>query len=166
MSDSFKSIPDPMLPEHRLLKGAAEMPVLSQGFRDRVLVNVHQQARYGRWADRLRIIAATAAALLLVTCVWTFRENRPTAEPTSAERQFTPSPTQNAVVPDMSTAPSSASHAAAPAIPIELQDERNQGGGGGGQKPRQNLNEIQQINQLIEQYQQRQNAICGWLPVL
>ena len=164
MSDSFKSIPDPMLPEHRLLKGAAEMPVLSQDFRDRVLVNVQQQARYGRWADRLRIIASTAAALLLVTCVWTFRQNRQTADPTSAERHFTPSQTQNAVVPDMSTAPSSASHAAAPAIPIELQDERNRGGG--GQKPGQNLNEMQQINQLIEHYQQRQNAICGLLPLL
>jgi hypothetical protein len=153
-----------MLPEHRLLKGAAEMPALSQGFRDRVLVNVHQQARYGRWADRLRIVAATAAALLLVTCVWTFRQNRPTVNSTSAERQSGPSPAQNAVVPDMSTAPSSASHAAAPAIPIELQDERKRGGG--GQKPRQNLNEMQQINQLIEHYQQRQNAICGLLPVL
>jgi hypothetical protein len=162
MSDSFNSIPDPKLPEHRLLRDAAEMPTLSPGFRDRVMVNVHQQVRSGRWADRLRVIASTAAALLLVTCVWTFRGNRP--EETSRNDAVTPTAPTTALVPEMSTAPSSASHAAAPPVPIELQDERKRSGGGGNPKPRMNLNEMQQINQLIEHYQQRQNIVCGLLP--
>ena len=161
MSDSFKSIPDPLLPEHRLLKDAADLPVLSRGLRDRVLLNVHTQARYGRWMDRLRIVAATAAALLLVTCVWNFRQTGPDR---MAETPVVPMSETQTTAPTMSTAPSTSMHAASPPTPIELRDERP--GKGGSGSPRLDLNEMQQINKLIEHYQQRQNGLCGILPFL
>ena len=55
MSDPFNKIPEPALPEHQLLREIADLPQLSTGLRQRVIVDVHRQVRYGRWADRLRV---------------------------------------------------------------------------------------------------------------
>ncbi len=77
MSDSFKSIPDPLLPEHRLLRNAGELPVLSSGLRNRVVIDVHKQVRYGWWMDRVRIVASIAAALLFMFGIWSLRQTRP-----------------------------------------------------------------------------------------
>ncbi|MFN9720536.1 MAG: hypothetical protein ACK58L_17695 [Planctomycetota bacterium] len=163
MSDpsSFKSIPDPLLPEHQLLKEAGVLPRLSPQLRTRVVTEIHKQVRYGRWMHRVRILATTAAALLLVVGIWSFPR---TAAERTLESQSPQTTGQSLDELRRSVAPSGSSmHAATPEIPIELRDPSKASGGGGSRPLRQNLNELQQINRLIEHYQQRKTALCSLL---
>ena len=73
MSDPFLKIPGPSLPEHSLLRDAGALPQLTSGLRKRVVLNVHKQVRYGRWADRARVAGSVIAACLVVLMVWNFR---------------------------------------------------------------------------------------------
>ncbi len=111
--------------------------------------------------DRVRIVASIAAALLFMFGIWSLRQTRP-EELLKSDTQ--PKAERSAPALDHSIAPSGGMHAASPEIPIELRDPAKSGGGSSPQ--RQNLNEMQQINRLIEHYQQRQNAVCGVLPWL
>ena len=44
-----------------MLRDVATMPQLSRGLRERVIVDVRRQVRFGWWSDRLRIAAASLA---------------------------------------------------------------------------------------------------------
>ena len=77
MSEPFLKIPEPSLPEHNLLREAGTLPQLSAGLRNRVVLNVHKQVRYGRWVDRARIFGSVVAACLLVSFVWNYRWTSP-----------------------------------------------------------------------------------------
>ena len=83
MSDPFLKIPEPSLPEHNLLQAAGTLPQLTLGLRDRVVLDMHRQVRYGRWAGRARVAGSVVAACLLVLLVWNFRwTNRQNSETT------------------------------------------------------------------------------------
>jgi len=150
MTDPIQRISEPLLPEHQLLREVASMPQLSRGLRDRVLVDVRRQVRYGRWADRLRIAAAVLAASLLVGLVWHFRwtgqhpvANRAEKDPVVAPAMPAPQPTKMSASDTMPADPRP------PALPH------------GGPSSRPEMKELQQLNQLIEKIQGRNNALCG-----
>jgi len=154
MTDPIKRISEPLLPEHQLLREVASMPQLSHGLRDRVILNVRRQVRYGRWADRLRIAAAVLAACLLVGLVWQFRgtgnahvADKPPAAPIEAPAMPAPQATGLSASDTMPVDPKP------PALPQ------------GGPSSRPEMKELQQLNQLIEKIQGRNNVLCGALPV-
>ena len=84
MSDSFLEIPEPSLPEHNLLQAAGTLPELTSGFRERVVLNVHQQVRYGRWVERAWVTGNIVAACFVVLLVWNFRWTKTSATRTTA----------------------------------------------------------------------------------
>ena len=89
MSDPFVNIPQPSLPEHNLLRQAGTLPQLTSGLRERVLLDCQKQVRYGRWADRFRVVGSVVAACLLVLLVWNFCWTGPQIPPTTEPSQNT-----------------------------------------------------------------------------
>ena len=155
-------IPEPTLPEHNLLRQAGTMPQLSSGLRNRVVLNVHQQVRNGRWADRARIFGSVVAACLLVTLVWNYRWTTPSIPNADA-------PIQNTVQHDAPVYPSYVS----PGMESHAADEKGKTDENGKPIPqggpsirRENVQEMFELNQLIEKLQNRQNSLCGFLPYL
>lgn len=156
MNDPSLRLPEPSLPEHNLLREAGSLPQLSSGLRDRVILNCHQQVRYGRWADRLRACTYVAAACLLVCVVWNFRGKRP--EPVRV---------QNETVPSYPTAQHDATpYSSHDAIQQESDKNANPLPMGGPSMRRDMIPEVQELNQMIEKLQGRQNVLCGLLPYL
>ena len=155
MSNPSFRIPEPNLPEHRLLHEAGSLPQLSTELRDRVLIDCHRQVRYGRWADRLRIAGAVLAASLMVALVWHFRW---TGQGDQAEKapDVAKSPNEATEYPppwSSLNAESPADPKADPALPQ------------GGPSNRPEMKEMQQINQLIEELGGRNNTLCSFLPM-
>ncbi len=130
------------------------MPVLTFGLRDRVLLNCHQQVRYGRWADRFRIAASVAAACLLVCVVWHFRS-------TGSQSQDDPLD----AVPAQQTAQQGTPAYVSPGLTQEDEDSKAKPLPQGGPSLRREISpETHDLNQLIEKLQRRSNALCGFLP--
>lgn len=144
-------IPEPLLPEHQMLRDVATMPQLSRGLRERVIVDVRRQVRFGWWSDRLRIAAAALAACALICLVWNFRW---TGQTQVAERP--------AAVPEPQiSAPSkTGSLSASDTMP---KDEATPVLPQGGPANRPEMKELQQLNRLIEDIQGRNNVLCGTL---
>ena len=162
MSEPFLKIPEPSLPEHNLLREAGTLPHLSSGLRDRVVLNVQKQVRYGRWADRARIFGSVVAACLLVCFVW---NHRWTSQPVPE----TDTPSQETVQHDAPVYPSYVSpgmesHDAEKNAKTDA--EGNSLPQGGPSIRRENIQEMRDLNQLIEKLQNRQNSLCGFLPYL
>lgn len=154
MSQPTFRLPEPSLPEHQLLRESGPLPPLSSGLRERVLIDCHRQVRYGRWADRLRIAGAVMAASLMVALIWHFRWVTPT-ERSQTQPDFATTPERDAEVqPSYSSANSEslANPSVKPKVP--------QGGSSG----RGEMKDMQQINQLIEDLNGRNNTLCGFLP--
>ena len=155
MSESFNKIPEPALPEHQLLREIADLPQLSTGLRQRVIVDVHRQIRYGRWADRLRVGAAVLAATLMVCLVWNFRW-------TGQEQVVKQKPAMEFSPPPVMPTPSTGGYSSADSLPMQpLSPQLPQG----GPSSRTEMKEMQQLNKLIEDIQGRNNVLCGLLPV-
>ncbi len=153
MTDSINRIPEPVLPEHQLLREASQMPQLSSGLRARVVMDVHRQVRYGRWADRLRIAAVVLAASLMVCLVWHFRW-------TGQEQVAEQKPDVQIAPPMMPVSPSSTySSSQSPELPVQPAVPQ------GGPSSRPEMREMQQINRLIEEIQSRDNLLFGLLPI-
>ncbi len=159
MSDSYKRLSEPTLPEHQLLRDAAPMPQLSGGLRERVVVDVRRQLRNGRWADRLRITGAVLAASLVVCLVWNFRwtgrEQMAEQKPDAVKSVPTPP------IPTMPVTPSSSysNSDGTPQVPVAPQLPQ------GGPSSRPEMQEMQQLNRLIDEIQGRNNILCGLLSV-
>jgi len=154
MTDPSNRIPEPSFPEHNLLRAAGPMPVLTAGLRDRVLRNCHQQVRYGRWADRFRIVASVAVACLLVGLVWHFRSTGPRSQDVSHD-----------AVPTQQTAEQDTPAYVSPALTPEDEDSKAKLLPQGGPSLRRDISpETHDLNQLIEKFQGRSNALCGFLP--
>lgn len=162
MSEPFLKIPEPSQPEHDLLRDAGTMPQLSSGLRDRVVLNVHKQVRYGRWADRARIFASAVAACLLVSFVWNHRWTGPSEPKTEAPLQDTAK--QNAPVYPSYSSPGMESPDAEKNAKTDA--DGNPLPQGGPSIRRENIQEMRDLNQLIEKLQNRQNSLCGFLPYL
>lgn len=147
-------ISEPFLPEHQLLREAGSIPKLSAGLRDRVLIDVRTQVRYGRWVDRLRIVAAVLAASVMVCLVWTFRW---TGQEPIADRksEVMESPTMTPTAPSMGNYSTSDP----PEVPTPTQVPQ------GGPSSRPEMKELQQLNRLIEEIQGRHNTLCGLVPL-
>jgi len=88
MSQPSFRIPEPTLPEHELVRNAAELPELSPNLRQRVLQDCHFQIRYGRWLDRLRILGVCTILLLIATAIWS------TVSPWMSSATHEPAPVQ------------------------------------------------------------------------
>ena len=152
-------IPEPTLPEHRLLRDAAQLPQLSSGLRGRIVIDVRRQLRNGRWADRLRITGAVLAASLVVFLVWNFRwtgQEQSTEQTADAVKSSSPP-----VTPGTPLMPSGtySTVESVPQTPIPPQLPQ------GGPSSRPEMKEMQQLNQLIEEIQGRNNTLCGLLPI-
>ena len=159
MSEPFMRLPEPTLPEHQLLRDAAQLPQLSSGLRGRVVVDVRRQLRYGCWADRLRIAGAVLAASLMVFLVWNFRW---TGQEHVADRKADSiESTSPPVSPGTPLMPSSTYSAADPPPGTPVPPALPQG----GPSLRPEMKEMQQLNQLIEDIQGRNNVLCGLLPL-
>lgn len=151
MTNPTNRIPEPILPEHQLLRDVASMPQLSAGLRQRVVSDVRRNIRYGRWADRLRIAAAVLAAALMVCLVWHFRW---TGQEHVAEQA------SETLVPMTPPTNSYSANGSLPSTPAPVAVPQ------GGPSNRTEMKEMQQLNQLIEDIQGRNNVLCGVLPIL
>ncbi len=165
MSDQpFPKIPEPSLPEHSLLREAGTLPQLSSGLRDRVLMNVQTQVRYGRWADRARIAGSVAAACLFVLLFWNLRgTGQQNAE--SIER-VQDTVQHHAPPPYPSAYMSPAMDAQDAEIRAKTDPHGNPQPQGGPSNRRESVPEMRELNQMIEKLQSRQNVLCGLLPYL
>jgi hypothetical protein len=158
MQDPRHRIPEPAMPEHQLLRDVGELPVLSNGLRQRMVVDIHRQVSRGRWADRLQIAGSVLVASLLVGLAWTFRgtgESELADKPTDPVRSSTETQSSDPY------SSSSSATAATPVIPAEA-PEKTQPQGGPSSR---DMKELQQLNQLIERIQGRGNIVCGTLQV-
>jgi hypothetical protein len=162
MSEPFLKIPEPSLPEHNLLREAGTLPQLSSGLRDRVVLNVHQQVRYGRWADRARVFGSVVAASLLICFVWNHCWTNPPVPKTDVPAQD--SVQHNAPVYPSYVSPGMESHDAEKNAKTDA--DENPLPQGGPSIRRENIQEMRDLNQLIEKLQNRQNSLCGFLPYL
>ena len=162
MSEPFLKIPEPSLPEHNLLREAGTLPQLSSGLRDRVVLNVHKQVRYGRWVERARVFACVVAACLLVSFVWNHRWTSPSVPKTDARSHN--SVQHDAPIYPSYVSPGMESHDAEKNAKTDA--DKKQGTQGGPSIRRENIQEMRDLNQLIEKLQNRQNSLCGFLPFL
>jgi hypothetical protein len=162
MQDPRHRIPEPATPEHQLLRDVGELPVLSNGLRQRVVVDIHRQVSKGRWADRLQIAGSVLVASLLVCLAWTFRG---TGQRELSEKPTTPvdTSTETQATDPYSSSSSSSSSATAslPVIPADVPEKTLPQGGPSSR----DMKELQQLNQLIERIQGRGNIVCGALQV-
>ncbi len=163
MKDPLVKIPDPSLPEHNLLREAGTLPQLTSGLRERVVLNMHQQVRYGRWADRARIAGSAVAACVLVLIVWNFRwtgqPNPPSPERSQDTVQHDAPPTYPAYASPGTDSETDGSRAKTDANGNPLPQ-------GGPSIRRESIPEMKDLNQMIEKLQSRQNVLCGFLPYL
>ena len=163
MSEPFLNIPEPSLPEHNLLRDAGALPQLSSGLRDRVVLNVHKQVRYGRWAEYARIAGSVLAACLLIGFVWNYRW-------TGRQNPVTPERSQDSVQHDALhpsyVSPLTQDDTSDRDANAKLKDEKKSQPQGGPSFRRDSIPEMRELNQMIEKLQNRQNALCGLLPYL
>jgi hypothetical protein len=164
MSEPILKIPEPSLPEHNLLREAGTLPRLSSGLRERVVLNVHQQARYGRWADRAKILGSVVAACLMVCFVWNHRWSTPAAPESVPLPQDTVQ--HDAPIYPSYVSPGMESHDAEKNAKNENDKDEIPLPQGGASNRRENIQEMFELNQLIEKLQSRQNSLCGFLPYL
>ena len=163
MSDPFLKIPEPSLPEHNLLQAAGTLPQLTSGLRERVVLNVHKQVRYGRWADRAQVAGSVVAACMLVLLVWNYRWTNPR----------NPQPTPQSPNTVQRDAPTPYRAYNSPGTNSEDDDARAKTDANGKPLPqggpairRESIPEMRELNQMIEKLQSRKNVLCGFLPYL
>ncbi|MCA9033944.1 MAG: hypothetical protein KDA91_02385 [Planctomycetaceae bacterium] len=170
MKNKPQSLPDPMLPEHQLIRDAASLPQLSSGLRQQVMASCGQEIRLARWKSR-----ATAGGVVVIVCCLLFmvavRQPVPPdqmtqeATPTGSQgpQEFHPevspggspgyeSPDQDSTSRDLPVAEQM--HFRAPRSPVERQRQETQA-----------PQEQRQINFLMEELRMRQKKLCGALPV-
>ena len=163
MSDSFLEIPEPSLPEHNLLQAAGTLPELTSGFRERVVLNVHQQVRYGRWVERAWVTGNIVAACLVVLLVWNFRWTNQQKPQPQGLRQDTVQDDASPTYPTYISPGKNSDDDAAPAQPDAHGNSLPQGG---PSIRREFIPEMLELNELIEKLQSRKHVLCGFLPYL
>ena len=148
MSDSFLEIPEPSLPEHNLL---------------RVVLNVHQQVRYGRWVERAWVTGNIVAACFVVLLVWNFRWTNQQKPQPQEQRQDTVQDDASPTYPTYISPGKNSDDDAAPAQPDAHGNSLPQGG---PSIRREFIPEMLELNELIEKLQSRKHVLCGFLPYL
>lgn len=94
MSGGLTGIPEPALPEHDLLRGAALQVRLSAGLRQQVLTNAMSQYRLGRRQRLLSRAGVTAAMVLIVAgAIWRL------SQPAQSVADAGQAPSETPVVP-------------------------------------------------------------------
>lgn len=74
MTQNLPSLPDPLLPEHQLIRGAAVLPVLSPDLRQRVLADCRQQIWIARWKFRIYCgVSVLALCGVAILAIWSLR---------------------------------------------------------------------------------------------
>lgn len=162
MKENSQLRPDPMLPEHLLIRQAAALPVLSRQLKSQVMSNCQHQITLARWKFRLKVGLSLTVACCLMVCL-----GKRLSDAGSISSDSTPGPSVNAApTPRPSTGnlpyrPGQGSQIAAdqlnpPASLNELQERENPG----------HRLDMEQIQRTIEQLQQRERKLCGILPWL
>jgi hypothetical protein len=140
-----------------LIEEVADLPQLSSGLRERVLVGVRRGIVRRKVTDAVRVTLTTVVAGLLVAAVWTFR----TGDAPDVARE--PAPSQPAGAPDAEWGP----HISPGSMPLVQPDgeapRRAAPGPGGSSEDRPDM---RQINQLIEDLNNRRDHLCAILPLL
>lgn len=152
--------PDPLLPEHQLIRDAAVLPVLSSSFKARVMTGCETQIGLARWRFRLKVGLSLTAVCCLVFCLkGQFRAPSPGAEqsetPAYSRSQTAPAGTRRTYVPGTGSE-FAQDHLAAPSLGSPLPNTL----------PSERRKDAEQIHQMIEQLQQRERKLCGLLPWL
>jgi len=167
MNNPLPNIPEPSSPEHDLLRNAGSLPVLTPGLRDRVLLNCHQQVRYGRRIDQLRIAGSVVAACLMVMVIWTYHSSGrhvPQTEPAPHDTASQESIKQD--VPPRTYPYSNPGVIAEDAGTVETDEDGKPLPQGGPSLRHQSMPEMKQLDQMLEKLQNRHNVLCGLLPYL
>ena len=155
MKNTPHSLPDPVLPEHELITSAGPIPTLSNGLKQRVMLECSHQVRLARWRTR-----ATYGAVVLAACciILMLRIERPTVSsvPESTAETET-QPPENSPGYQSPGAPSSST----------IADEKRRKDLS-DPKVRAKQNDIpaeaEQIHFLIEELKGRDKKLCGLLP--
>lgn len=143
MKEHTQQRPDPVLPEHQLIRSAAVLPVLSVSLKSDVMAGCLTEIRWTRWKFRVKVsVTAIAACGLMFMLQNRLREQAPSAEPRAEiSEQFTPpafSPSTNS------------KYATDQLSPVSPEGRRD----------------VEQIHKMIEQLQQREKKLCGLIPWL
>ncbi len=165
--------PDPLTPEHQLIRDAAVLPKLSRELRGRVMVQCQGQVRAARWKRRLTFGGALVAVVCLMFVIMNAPENSHapvTVEQTPAPLPLPETPsylspgTQNPVVP----VPSGDRN-----VPGTLKQGAGNGAGNiaGSDQGVEPTPEVKQnkaepkssddINLLIDELHRRNRRLCG-----
>jgi hypothetical protein len=140
-----------------LIEEVADLPQLSSGLRERVLVGVRRGIVRRRVTDAVRVALATVVAGLLVAAVWTFR----TDDAPDVARE--PAQAQPAAAPEAEWGPH-ISPGSMPLVQPDSEAPRQAAPGPGGSS--EDRSDMRQINQLIEDLNNRRNHLCSILPLL
>ena len=137
MSHRNLQIPEPMLPEHALIRDAAPVPELSAGFKQKVMadckVGITRAARVRRWKVTGTVAAVCSLALMISLVLPT--ANNASPQSVTEQKQTTPPPFSS----DSLGYPSGSSSIVVDQVKRPVKDA-----------------ESSQMNQLIEQLDQRQ----------
>lgn len=171
MNDPTQYRPDPIMPEHQLIREAAFVPAISKDLRSRVMVQCQSQIRISRWKKR----ATMGSAAMLAACLLLFLLNRPPADvsppvasedrneipmpPTPNSGYLSPGPlvdpTQSGdlVNPNQGKQPENMAEGAE--IPLPTPEERR--------APKVQPRGADEINLIIDELNRRNRRLCGML---
>ncbi|MBL8815922.1 MAG: hypothetical protein JNL58_07810 [Planctomyces sp.] len=171
MNDPTHYRPDPIMPEHQLIREAAFVPSLSKDLRSRVMVQCQSQIRVSRWKQRLTRGGAVMVAAGVLFFLF-FRPEPGVSPPVvngSPQQNLTP-PTPNSgyVSPGQLVTPGPSGDLGVPKpdrgpenlvegveIPMPTPDERR--------APQIEPKGSDEINLIIDELVRRNRRLCGML---
>lgn len=155
-------MPDPILPEHELIRDAGSLPTLSSGLKHRVIVDCHVQIRRARWKTR----AAYAGALMAACCLLLLVPVQPRAQLDPGSSAETETPDSSSAVEREYQSPGnySSEGSRGSAIADEEQQKPPVDPAGRARQRSTAPQEAEQIHFLIEELRQREKKLCGFLP--
>lgn len=173
---------EPDLPEHQLIRSSAPQPVLSSDLRERVLADCSVRIRAVRLKNRIQIAAAALAACCLVCLLVRHRgylTDRPTPTVEKAAQHHVEK--TDGQETEFESFESLGDAAASNATPLNLNpaspDDREKGSpiatdqhntddspvSGAARELRSVPRDVDQLQYLIEELQQRDKKLCGVL---
>lgn len=147
------NLPEPKLPEHELIRAAADLPQLSEGLKGRVLRECAIQARRARWVRRLKVAGSCTVACGLLFLLL----SQPPGPAGSSTTDSSAGETSHAA-----SSRSRSSISSSPSLhdvgPPRVPDPT---------LPGDDARDMQQLNQMIEKLRDRERLLnCAFLPFL
>ncbi len=161
MNDYSKHRPDPILPEHQLIRDALPELQLSSGLKLRVMADCHRQVRKAWWKTRIQAglcVVAVCSLLLLISQPRTAQDsvsNDSSGSSMSTQGQGN----EAAQSPGAYRSGNSDSIAEKKGVPKAQSDD--------DKKTPQSMTprEMQQIHNMIDELRDRERKLCGMLPL-